>query len=303
MKVLYLFHKGANGYYLENVVREMNLFPDISSSIVYFSRFKESMLEEDYDVLIYETFPDEYNPKKFNKETVDYFDNIFLKFKGVKILHDTHDDGNKDGYTRFDDITPYPPVIKAFTGKYYPKIDYVILNTSLSLSDAKVYRDEFDRDISISFKHGQIGVEYYPHYVRESVRKILKVNKDLPDVSYKRVEGRENYIQELRRTLISVGCCGFGQYSGSYADCLKAGALLYAHCSLEDIHFLPNEDLVDGEDYISWNSHNFHSKLKWLLDNPLLIDRVRKNGREKFKKSFSYDRSAIKLINYLKKEV
>jgi hypothetical protein len=80
---------------------------------VHLSEVRTSDLT-DIDVLIYQTFPDEKHPKKFDKELVAVTDPLFRAFKGLKLLFDAHDEPYKDAYFRFSRIRPYPYTIKCF---------------------------------------------------------------------------------------------------------------------------------------------------------------------------------------------
>jgi hypothetical protein len=125
MKVFYLFHKGYNKYYLDETLHAMKS----SSSI----ELIESELEDvdpmevhGCDVLIYQTFPNELQESKFNSVLVSSTDDIFLGFKGLKILFDAHDEGSKDAFTRFSSLSPYPSTIKLFMDGNFLKKGHVV---------------------------------------------------------------------------------------------------------------------------------------------------------------------------------
>jgi hypothetical protein len=85
----------------------------------------------EHDVLIYQTFPNELLESKFNKSLVYSTDDIFLGFKGLKVLFDAHDEGSKDAFTRFSSLDPYPHIIKLFMTKDYLKKAHVIYRPDL----------------------------------------------------------------------------------------------------------------------------------------------------------------------------
>jgi len=118
MKVFYLFDKGFNISYLEPFIEK------VDAKKVNIKDVKLSDLRS-CDVLIYQTFPDESHPVKFDANVVEATDDIFRGFRGVKLLFDAHDEGAEDAYTRFADMEPFPLVIKLFMEEDYPHGDFV----------------------------------------------------------------------------------------------------------------------------------------------------------------------------------
>jgi len=104
LKVLFVHHRG---FYLNHLVKQLNVIMEERDVYVESLALDEAIERRmfDADVLIYHTFPGEDNPKKFNAPLVKRADEIFKGFKGIKILYDSHTEGDKDGFIRFKDST------------------------------------------------------------------------------------------------------------------------------------------------------------------------------------------------------
>ena len=120
------------------------------------------------------------------------------------------------------------------------------------------------------------------------------------DTNFAWVGNRSEYFQELRRTNIVIGAPGWGRHNASYWGAMKAGALLFAHRTLNDVKLFPHVDLIDGDDFISYDLFNFKMKLERVLQCPEEIERVRNNGREKFAKGLNYKKSADQFVTFLR---
>lgn len=254
-------------------------------------------LPANMDVLLYQTYPDEFNQGKFNPRLVEASDKLFRQFQGLKILACTHDNGDTDSFSRFSDSKMLPRV-KCFPSKRFVReYNVVLLSSFNSPTGEQVFRDGF-RDIKISCKFG--GRKYH-HKIRECVEEILREDfANQTDFSW--VSDQELYLQQLKKTLITVGAPGWGAHNASYGGALKAGSLLFAHRAIEDYYLLPHTNLLDGEDYVSYDLYNFKAKLQRLLADPYEIERIRKNGRDTFKKGYNYKMSADKFSLYLKRK-
>lgn len=119
MKVLYVYDRGFH-------IKKLEPFLELVDAKQV--NIKDVRLTDvnDIDVLIYQTFPGEDNPKKFNADIIEVTDGLFKGFSGLKLLFDAHEDGNADGYSRFFDLEPYPPIIKLFMGDDYINADNVV---------------------------------------------------------------------------------------------------------------------------------------------------------------------------------
>jgi len=299
--VQYIHHKGANGKYLINVLNILNERKDIKLWVDSLGEYL-TIGNRNVDVLLYQTFPDE-NNKKLNKKASEKTDSLFKSFQGLKILVDTHDNGDRDGFPRFNDRTM--PRIKCFPSHRFMKEYNVVLkstfNTEGERCSTEVFPDKYKRDIDINCKLGHKKIDFYEHRVREEVLRLLE--RDFPTTNIDWENGYFAFLDSLRRTKIAVACPGWGQWTNTHQLALRTGALLFCHDCFNDIHFLPNIDLIEGIDYISFNLFNFSDKLRWLLDHLEVVGEVGNNGRGSFILGYSPNISATKFRNYLKKEL
>jgi len=293
ISLTHVYHTGANiGYYHRVLDIMQNKYP-INCTLVRLDDYVKQG-NPSTDVLSYQTFPDEHHKGKFNPNLVKLGDKFFQQFTGHKILFDANDSGEVDSFSRFKNSKELPR-IKSFPSKWFMEHYNVFLSASFAATDYRTWPDELERTIKISCKFG--GYSYF-HKIRELV--VEQLNTFFPGkVDFKRVEGRVAYTNELKRTLIAIGAPGWGQYSATHHCALRVGTLLFAHEAINDVKWLPHADLIDGEDFVSYNLYNFKFKLQRLLDSPGEIERIRKNGREKIKMGYSIEKSADAFYKYL----
>jgi hypothetical protein len=297
-------HSGANRRYYLSVLSYIQNNPrcGISVSQSSLGEFIDKGVPDGTDVLSYQTFPSQYNTKKFNWASINKADTIFHGFIGKKLLVDCHDSGDVDAYERMVSGIVLPR-IKCFPSHRLLKNDNVNIVLCSTVSAAPgVFQDKYNRIIPISCKFGEHPNGFYGHPIRDIVRTYLRESfYNLTNFDW--VIGKQQYFNELRWTNIVVGAPGWGEYNTSYWMALKSGALLFAHRTLNDIKLFPHSDLIDGEDYVSYDLYNFKRKLQRLLDNPDEIERIRNNGRMKCLAGLNYEKSADQLVNYLKGEI
>jgi len=292
-------HSGANRWYYLAVLDYVKENPSygVTTSRSSLREFISVGAPEGTDVLSYQTFPDEFNPKKFNPKVIEQSDLQFHTFNGRKLLIDTHDCGDEDSYSRMLSGIVLPRV-KCFPSKWFLDNHNVVLLSTVSTTPG-VLPDEGERTITISCKFGRKPIDFYHHQIRASVEQYLR--KDFDDLThFDWVEGKERYLKELRRTKIVIGAPGWGRYNASYWGALKSGALLFAHRSLNEIKLFPHSDLIDGEDYVSYDLFDFKIRLDRILHQPDEIERIRNNGRRKFEQGLDYKKSADQLVKFLK---
>jgi hypothetical protein len=104
----------------------------------------------------------------------------------------------------------------------------------------------------------------------------------------------------LEKVLISVSCPGYGDISGATYYTLQAGACLLVHEHFNRIKLLPHVDLIDGEDYVSFNVDTFEKKLRELLDNPERTRLIGRSGQAKMGPGLDVNRSCRELFQKLK---
>lgn len=296
VKLHYIHHTGANAVYFRQTLEKLNDREDVDIKWSGLTPYLKQG-NQDEDVLCYQTFPDENHMGKFNPNLVKQTDELFKAFKGHKILVCTFDNGELDSFTRFPDSKELPRVKCFPSERFLEKYNVVLLSTMSTRSSGKVYHDQLERTVRVSCKFG--GGAYH-HKVRESV--LEQLNTFFPGLAnHEWVKGWKNYREDMKKTLIAIGAPGWGQYSATYQLALRTGALLFAYEALNDVRYLPHAIVEDGRDYVSYNLYNFRHKLQWLLDNPDIVDRIRKNGRKTFKRGYNPQKSADQFYKYLKK--
>ena len=297
INLLYAYHAGANCKYFETTLSFLEDEKDFSYKIVRPNEFKSIDLKP-YNALVYQTFPDYNNIKKFHLPAIQELDKIFLKFKGLKILLDSFDMGGNNAYKRFG--MKYPRIKHTPSLEYLKIFDVISILITTGWSHEKYFNEALNvsRDTAI---HCAFTLGVYPHNKREKIISILRQDKYKDITSFERIP-MEEYDSFLRTVRVSVVSGGFGETSGSIYPALKAGALLFVHEDVRKIKSFPYSDLVDGEDYVSFNLKNFSKKLDWILEDKEAWYRIRKSGQRKFYKGFDPERSAKDFLEYLKKE-
>ena len=299
MNLHHIYDSGANNKYylavLDYMHKEKSYGITVSKSPLRV--FMDKGAPKGTDVLSYQTFPDGDHPKKFRRKIIYKADHKFHAFKGQKILVDSYDCGDKDAFSRIPESRDIPRV-KCFPTAWFLKNYNVVLVSSVSANPG-VFKDLFNRTIHVSCKFGEHKEGYYGHTIRETVVKyLLESFRYHADLNW--VENKAKYFDELRWTRIVVGAPGWGRHNASYWGALKAGALLFAHVSLNDIKLFPHADLVDGDDFISYDLFNFKAKLSRILFDPAEEDRIRNNGRRKFAEGLNHKKSADQFVKFLK---
>jgi len=294
-------HSGANRNYYLAVLRYIKENPSYGVTITSSSLadFIHKGVPDGTDVLSYQTFPDEFNLKKYNPAAIRESDNHFHSFKGQKILVDANDCGDEDAFSRMA-TSHILPRVKCFPTKWFLK-GYNVIMTSTVSANPGVFPDMFERTINISCKFGPKRDWFYGHPIRAIVTRYLEESFS-EETNFEWVAPKNDYFKELQRTRIVVGAPGWGRYNGSYWGALKSGALLFAHRSLNEIQLFPHSHLIDGHDYVSYDLFDFKTKLYRILHDDEEFERIRNNGREKFKQGLNFKKSADQLIKFLKGE-
>lgn len=300
MKILTVLRstKGSNyssGYFL-HILDEIKALGVSTRAITLEEYLSTDRLA--YDVLIYNSFPDETHPWKFDKKLVEKCDKKFSDFKGTKILLDTHDNGTRDGFARFNDFLA--PRIKV--NPSYEMIKKMNIIMTIPFVTYSVYRKpskERPFKIVCAMRTDLPDMPNMPHlaYVR-NVRQLTseKIKRFNPDNRWLPLK---EHAARLCQTLINVVSNGTVYSVRSYTDTLAAGALMMAEESIKNIKILPFADLEEGVDYVSYNLDNVCEKLDRLLANPELTNKIRMSGLNKFTTGYDYVRSARQLLQWL----
>jgi hypothetical protein len=287
MKVLYVYDSGSNRIYLEKVLRyQTHIFKDFSCNFCHITDYL-NVNQDEFDILIYQTFPDENHPFKFHKERVLPGDEKFWKFKGVKILMDSFGWGDRDGFARFGEEGMRLPRVKHLPSYSFLKEANVILACPVYVGDITGGMPDGKRDVSV---HCAFHTGIFSHKIRENIIEILHGGFD-GAVNFDRIP-RSQYLDFLKRTWISVNAPGDGPCSDTFYYAMKCGALTFAEETIDRYQLIPQGTLAEGEHYVSFSLDTLTDKLKYLLDNPDKCDRIRRSGYEKLKEGYDLEKTA-----------
>jgi len=287
----------SSGYFL-HVLNEIKA---LGTNIQVISQEEYLMIgQNDYNVLVYNSFPDETHPRKFDKGLIEKCDEKFNSFKGTKILLDTHDNGTKDGFARFDDFL-FPRIKVNPSYEMIKKMNLVMMIPFVTFSVYRRPQKERPFKIVCAMRTDLPDMPNMPHlpYVRQ-IRQLTfqRLKRFNPDNRWLPLK---EHARRLCQTLINVVANGTVYSVRTYADTLAAGALMMAEENIKNIKILPFADLEDGVDYIPYNLDNVCEKLDFLLANPELINKIRMSGLNKFITGYDYARSARQLLDWLEK--
>lgn len=305
-KVLYITDRGCNIKYLTEVLGILHNKEIISLTSYNLDQYinMPDNTQNYYNILIYQTFPHENHPTKWNSNKITKSDKLFKLFKGPKILFDSHDSSSVNAFSRFGNQYPR---IKAHPTKQYCKEFDVILTTAFTFRNDKHKNKTIPEDTTRAYDISYcVSYGYDPIYaqgisktfaetkLREQIRDILKNTQYNVDMGW-----HDDYQSYMRSVLISVCAPGWCEGSLRHLETLNVGALMLAHDCINDCKLVPNVNLIDGEDYVSFNLNNLSKKLNYLMNNREEIDRIRFNGQKKFIESYNYNISAEVLTKYI----
>jgi len=242
-----------------------------------------------YDALIYNTFPDEAHPRKFRKDLVARTDEKMNHFRGECLWFDSHDDGLKDAFLRFN--MPTFPRIKVTPGCGTLNVRIPI---TFGINEAFLH-PEAERKIPLLYCARLDG------YATDLRRQIF--DRLAP---FKPFTGRMSldvYASHLASAQIAVAAPGWGTATLSHLEILASGALLLAHESIADVKLLPFADLVDGKNYLSFNLGNLTERLESLINHPKDAEKIRKAGTRSFKQGYNPRRTAVQILKYFEEEM
>jgi hypothetical protein len=297
MKVLYALDKGSNCWYMNDVLTHLAALGQIEyTSIKLINYIKPEFDQSGFDVLIYQTFPDESVKGKFNKALIELSDELFLEFEGKKFLLDSFDDCNKNGYKRF--LEKFPRIKVCATKSYKKKHNTVFALPAFDMNSWFIpestinFSKKIPRIVPI---HCAFKLDHrYPHTIRNEIKAKL-IDKFLDYTDFHRVPLLE-YIYFLRNVRISVGGPGYGQCSHAAYHALQAGACLLHHESIDELQLLPHVDLEPGVDYVSFTMDSFDKTLQFLLDHPNVAEAIGRAGQKKFYEGIDLNKSCEKFM-------
>jgi len=292
MKILFVKHHCCNLDYLIKCIKYLNKNKLIDAKIVDLKDYLK-INQSSYDILIYHTFPGEFSPEHFNPVSlIKKTDKKFHKFKKYKILFDSHDGGSVDGFSRFNNR--HIPRIKNAPHKEFLKKYNVISTTTYPINILPVRYSVKNIDISFC-------VSLSSNLIRKKIIKKLRKYKKTKSkkLTEKRIMSKEKYRNHLEKVWISVCAPGWGEGTFRHLETLNAKSLMFAYENIKKIKLLPNSNLIEGKDYISFNLDNIKDKLDFLLENKNKIKNISENGYKKFLKGYSIEKAALKLYKKL----
>lgn len=241
-----------------------------------------------YDFLIYNTFADESNPLKFNREVSLRGDEKFMKFPGKKLLLDSHDDGTLDGFSRLNDhITPR---IKYTPGYDFMKQYSVVMAVPIKVRWFHKFRGE-TKVIQLIYTGEK---KNFPHTIRMEVNERLKPFHAFTAWTRSPLEHGVN----LRMSKISVACPGWGPIGSAHCEALAAKAVLFAYKSVKEVKLLPFAELEDNFNYVPFAMENLEEKLSILLKDEAAINFIAENGYQTFKEGYDPPRTARQIVEF-----
>ena len=221
-------------------------------------------------------------------------DEKYHNFKGKKLLFDTRDDENSDGFGRFND--PTIPRMKSTPSYEFMKNFNVIIPMARPVHSVLVDNGPDTKAIPLLYcckMNGYSGVPF-PTNIRHTV-----YDKLMPFNPYTtRTRDTVAYCNALRSAKISVVVPGYGLITKSHSEALAAGAVMFSHETVKEIKLLPFTELVDGENYVSFNLDNLEEKLKYLLNDEDRIKVISENGRKAFVEGYRPDKVATQILEY-----
>jgi glycosyltransferase involved in cell wall biosynthesis len=290
LKILFVCDSSIGNNYLRQAVQ----YIDPKEAEVTICRLSAYPQFDDskFDCLIYNTFPDEFHPGKFNSSLIRITDEKFWEFPGRALLFDSHDEGSKDAFTRFKKkYVNELPRIK--TVPCYGDVRNIVISVPFAV-DKKLMDASWPRTIPILYCAGLNG---YLHDIRRQVFNILQ-----PFHPFTERLPLHDYIKAMKSANISVVAPGYGTACVSHLESLAAGALLLAHESIRNTRLLPFADLVEDQHYVLYNLDNLEKKLRILLENPYLTSSIAKAGNQAFKQGYDLKRTANQVLKYFKQE-
>jgi hypothetical protein len=284
MKILFVYDSGSNCLFLR---RMLDLH--FSYTMVRLPEYA-NFNQDEFDVLIYQTFPDESHPFKFNAKAVKQGDEKFSEFKGVKVLMDSFDDGDRDAFSRMGDTSKILPRIKSvpswsFLKEFKTVFDippYFGIDSIPDMEDGK-------RDVVLHYAP-TLDVGIYSHDIRKKILNILQREFN-GEVNFTRVP-RRSYPNFLKRVQMSITGPGFGPCSNTFWTAMQYRALSVAEESVDRYKMLPRVSLIPDEDYVSFSLDTLVDKVRHLISHPDECEKIRKSGHQKIKEGYNVETSA-----------
>ncbi len=323
INILVVLDRSANNvglYEYQNVLQKH----DINMTIIEMNILHKFIRKNDisiYQLLIYQTFPVEQH-HKFNKVQNDFGDKFFTSFPNKKLLFDTHDDGNIDGFPRFDNLYDRIKTTVGYDIIDKLKVKFVIGDPVYTLMPTK-----FNKSPKIMFSYNVFYQTHgYGHFIREQTRDII-LNSRFKSVTDTNTHlDFENHLSNCRVSICPPGCCGCYEMYSTNCDTskytkisgstviksgisrrqlftLKQGALLLAYASFSNLKLFNKLDLIENEDYLTYTLDNLEDKMRYCVDNIMKIDKIRKSGQCKFQNATEIESLSMDFKNFIEKYI
>lgn len=283
MRLLAVLTNTTNTRYFRHVLSELI---NLGVSVKIIDPYEYIILDEEFDVIIYNTFPDESHPKKFKFSFIKLSDEKFLTSNSFKILFDSHDNGTRDGFSRFygmkmPRIKVNPSVLPDPDMNIIIPIPYIVYSIYKHPSEKRIYPLVC-----------AMAIEGRPKIRQITLNKIKQFN---PITEWLTMN---QHAQRLCKTLVNVVPTGWGDSSLSHTDTLAAGALLFTHEDIKRVNILPYADLIDGVNFVSYNEDNVGEKLEWLFSDIDRLNEIRLAGLNAYHTGYDPKRSAEDLLKW-----
>lgn len=253
------------------MVQTLNYMSGIEPTVVHIDSCHLVDYSE-YDYLIYNSFSTEWFAPKFDTKIIYPADEKFHNFKGKKILFDTHDEGNKDGFERMKSYE-YPR-LKINPGYEFMSQFNVVAPIPFTAYHKFFLKAPVTKTIPLLYC---VNLRGFPHDIRTTVFERLR-----PFNPYTTRTSINYYAGVLKTAKISVTVPGYGTGCKSHVEALAAGPLLFAHESINTVKTLPFAELIDGQHYISFNLDNLEDKLSKVMADDKMVEEVSNSGHSCF---------------------
>ena len=152
-------------------------------------------------------------------------DEKYHRLKGKKLLFDTRDDENSDGFGRFHDSTI--PRMKSTPSYEFMERFNVIIPMARPVHQVLVDKGPSNKTIPLLYccKMGGYGGIPFPTQIRQVVFERLKPFNPYTE----RTKDTNAYCNLLRSAKVSVAVSVYGLITKSHSEALAAGAVLFAN--------------------------------------------------------------------------
>lgn len=340
MKILVIYDSGCNLPYFLKMIDILQGAHDITSfSLDTFIKNFKKIKESTFDVVFYQTFPDDrLFPKKYM--------NAKLKNKKKKVIENLH-------FNEIDYYPEYPLNLEEniynfkFNLKKIKTTDKLFIELKSTLKILVDLHDDSDQDGFSRFSkihHPLYQQEYTKLYRVKNVSSMkyfnmfnvisstcynIEVQKtpvhserhiffhysvslnndfrvDLQNIllksKYKDIinfDKLKNYPNDLNNVFVEICAHGYGKVCIRDIYAMNYGCLLLLHESMKDVFILPRKMLIDNIECLYYNFENIESKFDYIINNTEECKKIAKNTELLFHTYYNHNESAKLLENTL----